>query len=51
MDANKTDFLIRNTSNGALAVGSVSNDAANFTLVGGIGSEWNFHLGNPALLA
>jgi len=35
----------------ALVVGSVSNSAATFTTVGGVGSEWNFHTDNPTLLA
>ena len=44
---------MRNTgsvANGLLTVGSVSNGAASFTTVGGVGPEWNFHSSNVAVL-
>src|SRR5207244_3291830 len=53
LDGTRTDFLMRNTGNvapGILDVGSVSGGAAQFTTVGAVGPEWNFHSSNVAVL-
>jgi len=54
LSTTKDDFLLRNTGSvigGRLLIGTVSNGAAQFTAVGGVASEWNFHTGNTAVLA
>lgn len=42
LDHGQDDFLMRDTSNGVLAVGEVVNGTAQYTAVGDIGSEWSF---------
>jgi hypothetical protein len=40
-----------NSTNGVLVIGTVSNGTASYAAVGGVGSEWNFHAANAAVLS
>jgi hypothetical protein len=53
--ASSSEFLMRNSNSGTLVIGTVAATngtyGVTYTQVGGVGSEWNFHTDNVAVVA